>query len=203
MLCGTFNVTGGDSIQIVLGTGGAGGSAYFDGGSPSTEAISGGASSFGSLLTVSGGQVETVLTAGSSGGTGAGSFCMHSACSSGSYSGAGGTGGSNGETGGSTYPSGSGQGNTYIACVQLAVVHKLTAGVGGDGGMSYSSGGELWQASGGGGGVLLDGNGPAAGDGLLSSYNTKTFERHSGTLLIFLFERKIFKILLNKNFWKI
>ena len=124
--CGTFNVTGGDNISIVVGAGGAGGFAYLWGSPVSTEGMSGGTSSFGSLLSASGGHTDTAGVAGSSGGTGAGSFCMWGYCSNGSYTGAGGSGGSNGETGNSTIPSGSGQGiANYTACLQVAVFHQL------------------------------------------------------------------------------
>lgn len=170
--CGTLNVTGGDTIPIVVGAGGAGGSAWlWQSGVEGTEPFNGGNSSFGSLLSASGGQNQTAVDAGSAGGTGAGAYCGNISpyCDIGSYTGAGGTGGSDGEIGNSTLPSGSGQGIAYYtACLQFALFHQLTAGAGGAGGLCflyYAS----WQASGGGGGVLLDGNGPSAGDGLLSS----------------------------------
>lgn len=166
--CGTFIVANGTSIPIIVGTGGAGGAAQLSentcGDNPG---ISGTASAFGSLLSASGGQSCKYPILACDGGTGSGAFCM-ATCSEGSYAGAGGTSGSGGQRASNGAAGGSGQNISYTACLQLAVHHQLTAGAGGAGGIAiadHSTGN--YQAAGGGGGVLLDGNGPAAGDGTI------------------------------------
>ena len=165
--CGTFNVTSGASIFVVVGAGGVGGPAI----NAPTPIIGsdGGSSSFGSLLSAPGGQSCLSITAtspGCNGGSGSGAACR-GVCSNSSYTGAGGTGGSNGQGANSGDAGGIGQGTAnYTSCLQLALHHNLASGKGGAGSLTFWKSGN-WGASGGGGGVLLDDNGPAAQDGKL------------------------------------
>lgn len=75
-----------------------------------------------------------------------------------SFAGNGGTGGRSGE---SKYDNigGSGQGDSYTQCLELATHHNLSSGDGGSGQQCFL----IYGGSG--GGVLVDGKGPHAGNG--------------------------------------
>ena len=99
-------------------------------------------------------------------GTGSGANCWGQ-CPAGTVGGTGGSGGSNGTSTPPNLPNGGlGMGTiAYSACLNMAKWHQLTAGAGGLGGQPLNQVANAWCASGGGGGVLLDGNGPAAQNG--------------------------------------
>ena len=166
--CSIVSVTSGQSIGVIVGAGGTGAATSSD---PSIIVgnTDGGASSFGWYLVAGGGSscgVTAMSQYGCSGGTGSGANCWYF-CPAGTV---GGTGGSAGNNGASTPPNtpngGHGIGATaYYACLNLTKLHSLTAGAGGVGGQPYINNVNSWSASGGGGGVLIDGSGPAAQNG--------------------------------------
>ena len=62
---------------------------------------------------------------------------------------------------------GVGQGSaSFTTCLQLPIYKQLTAGAGGAGSSTACYSWGVFGASGGGGGVLLNGTGPAAQDGI-------------------------------------
>ena len=88
------------------------------------------------------------------------------ACGSNTYGGSGGSGGSNGGSATPCATGGLGQGHaTYAACLQMATLHNLTAGTGGIGGLNQYTNLAWFGPSVGGGGILVDGIGPSAGNG--------------------------------------
>jgi len=155
---GTFAVTPGNLIPIVVGVGGNG---AFD--AVNSNAIvgltAGSASSFGSFLTALGGGVVTGVNQGGHNGSSGGG----AACNGGSLGGNGGIGGNNGGAcqSGSSMPIGSGQGN-YAGLLTSFVDNVLSAGAGGAGGTGTHAGG------GGAGGILINGAGAVAGNGAQS-----------------------------------
>jgi hypothetical protein len=151
---GTYAVTPGDMIAIIVGFGGLGANDCF-GCNEIIGLTPGGASSFGTYLTASGGKVVTGINQGGQNGSSGGG----GSCNSGPLGGAGGSGGSDGQPcvfGGQ--PFGMGQGN-YVPLLALFDENILTAGAGGAGGTGTHAGG------GGGGGILINGLGPSGGDG--------------------------------------
>ena len=137
METGTFEVTPGDTYTITIGTG--------------ATAAAGGASSFGTLLSASGGGVATSTKAGSGGSGGGACGFKGVAGGDGAY---GGGGGGSGAYAWTTYDD---EDNYYI--------QSVNAGAGGKGG-TYGGGG------GGGGGIYV--KHPA------NSYTTKTVPNGSG-----------------------
>ena len=92
-------------------------------------------------------------------------FAEESAATAHTYTGAGGTGGSNKQGADSSDAGGFGQSSAnYTSCLQLAIYHTLTSGTSGAGSLTYRKSNNYWGAL---GGVLLDGNGPVAQDGKL------------------------------------
>ena len=166
--CSIVAVISGQSIGVIVGTGGTGAanSTIYSTISGNTA---GGASSFGTYLVAGGGSSCGVLIMsqyGCDGGTGSGANCW-GLCPANTIGGTGGSGGNNGTSTPPNTPNGGrGMGNTsYNPCLHLAKLHQLTAGAGGLGGLPLNQGSNAWSAGGGGGGVLLDGNGPAAQKG--------------------------------------
>ena len=168
--CGTFSVTSGATIPIAVGVGGRGAAQNLF--NAIVNNTNGNVSSFGTMLLASGG--TTFKSAwnypapgqGCAGGSGSGCCCW-GACGSGTYGGSGGSGGLNGSSAAPCATGGLGQGNaTYAACLQMATLHNLTARAGGIGGLTKNSGGYA-APSGGGGGILVDGIGPTAGNGAI------------------------------------
>ncbi|EDY81443.1 hypothetical protein VDG1235_1061 [Verrucomicrobiia bacterium DG1235] len=154
---GTFSVSPGQLISIVVGLGGNGGIAQLN-----SNAIvgltAGTASSFGSFLTANGGGVVSGINQpGGNGGSGGGGSNNGGT----PPSGAGGSGGSNG--GAARYAGGLGQGD-YTAGFGLFTENTLSAGAGGLGGTT----GIFWQGGGGAGGILIGGSGPVAESGYLT-----------------------------------
>lgn len=152
---GTFAVTGGSVYDVAVGAGGAGVTSLGCG-NALCGIGNGGASRFGSLLVARGGSAVSLTDiTGNSGGSGGGA-----ACNAGSLGGAGGSGGSAGGRCGSgrTTTPGAGQGD-YAA--MLADFLGVSAGAGGAGGTGTHA------AGGGAGGLLVNGEGPTAGNGSL------------------------------------
>ena len=162
--CNTVAVTSGQSVDVIVGTGGTGAQTYVAANNIVGN-TAGGASSFSLYVAANGGSSCGTLSPGKSygcaGGTGSGANCR-GICPAGTV---GETGGSGGNYGMGTPPNstgGQGMGNTsYNACLNMAKLHNLTAGVGGLGGQPDPFA-NCYSASGGGGGVFIDGNGPAA-----------------------------------------
>ncbi len=155
---GTFVVTPGDSIPIVVGQGGSG-ALNCVGCNDIVGLTAGTASSFGASLTaLGGGVVAGVNLGGHNGSSGGGA-----SCNSGTIGGSGGTGGSNGSgcAAGSSMPIGLGTGS-YAALLSLFTDNVLGAGLGGAGGTGTHAGG------GGAGGILINGLGPLASAGAAS-----------------------------------
>jgi hypothetical protein len=155
---GVFGVTPGEILSIVVGAGGNG-AATADFSNNIVGLSAGGASKFGQYLTANGGGVVSGINQGGHNGSSGGG----GACNSGPLGGAGGSGGSNGGscTGGNPMPIGIGQGN-YSATLAIATQHVFTPGAGGAGGTGTHAGG------GGAGGILMDGLGPTAENGLMA-----------------------------------
>lgn len=155
VLIGTLSVSAGQSISYNVGAGGSGADSAV-----SSNVIigltGGGSSSFGIFTASGGGVVAGVNLGGHNGSSGGGA-----ACNGGSLGGNGGSGGSNGQACqfGSSMPIGTGQGD-YTALLALFSEDAVTAGSGGAGGTGTHAGG------GGAGGILINGIGPAAGNGL-------------------------------------
>lgn len=170
--CSNVSVSSGQTISVTVGAGGTG--AGGSGNDPSGGNTNGAASSFGSYLVAAGGSTCGLSGGqmGCAGGTGSGANCG-GACVYNLVGGSGGAGGNDGYNVANTAapfttPGGQGQGVTsYMACLNLAKLHQLSAGAGGAGGLPWTYGPNSWSASGGGGGVLLDGNGPAAQNGMV------------------------------------
>ena len=168
--CSTVAVTSGQSIGVIVGTGGTG-AETFVAGNNIVGNTAGGASSFGSYVVADGGSScgEDIIKIeyGCAGGTGSGANC-YGRCPAGTV---GGTGGSDGNDGmGTPLNGGQGMDNmSYNACLNMAKLQNLTAGAGGLGGQPFNdivNYAGCYSASGGGGGVLINGNGPAAQNGV-------------------------------------
>ena len=168
--CGTFSVTGGTTIPVTVGVGGSG--AMYQSNNNIVGNTNGSVSSFGTMLVAIGGRTGLLNCSyvsgnpgcGTDGGSGSGCCCW-GACG-GTYGGSGGSGGSNGGSAAPCTTGGLGQGNaTYAACLQMATLHNLTAGTGGIGGLNRYPSQSFYGPSGGGGGILVDGIGPSAGNG--------------------------------------
>ncbi|MBV1842745.1 PEP-CTERM sorting domain-containing protein [Photobacterium ganghwense] len=153
---GIFSVNAFDAFSVVVGEGGTGAAS----GSNMIVGLTGGeTSSFGSLLTsLGGGAVTGINQGGHNGSSGGGA-----ACNSGSLGGSGGSSGSNGQScqSGDSMPFGFGQGD-YTSLLSIFTESVFSAGAGGAGGTGSHAGG------GGAGGILIDGLGISASDGLMS-----------------------------------
>ncbi len=146
----SLDVEPGQVIPVTVGTAGRGADAHPGNNIP--RGVDGARSAFGVLLSANGGQTTPGQnTRGGHGGSGGGG-----SCNGGPLGGAGGSNGANG--GGCTYPGGTGQG-AFVPLLAIFGQREVAAGQGGAGGRSAYSG------AGGGGGVLIDGEGPAAEDG--------------------------------------
>ena len=167
--CGTFNVTSGTSIQVTVGKGGNGSMTQANGNNNIVGNTNGTASSFDTKLVAPGGRSGNPGT-GCAGGSGSGCNCL-GFCNNVTYGGSGGSGGADGSSAGTCLNGGLGQGTAaYAACLQMATLHTLAAGAGGRGGLNQVNTIYSYGPSGGGGGILVDGIGPSAGDG--SFYRT-------------------------------
>lgn len=168
--CGTFNVTSNSTVPVTVGAGGTG--ALSNTGNAIVGISNGFPSKFDNMLVAPGGYSWPTAPTyycstgyGTNGGTGSGCICL-GACN-GVPGGSGGSGGSNGAGAGTCSIGGLGQGTaSYAACLQLVTLHKLTAGVGGVGGSCYWESTCCYGTSGGGGGILFDGTGPYAQNGV-------------------------------------
>ena len=140
---GTFQVNG--TVSITVGSGGNGGVS----GTNEAPGFPGGQSAFGGVLSAPGGSGCPQHGGGGNGGSGGGGG------GNAGYAGDGGSGGANGQKGAS-HAGGTGG---HFDDLSLFVASSLTAGAGGKAGQSSHSGG------GGAGGVLIDGQGPSAGNG--------------------------------------
>lgn len=156
--CGTFNVSSGTTIPVTVGVGGSG--AVNQTSNDIAGNTNGSESSFGTMLVAPGGTTFSFSEytngntpgTGCAGGSGSGCCCWGK-CVDGTYGGSGGSGGSNGGSAGNCTTGGIGQGNaTYVACLQMATLHNLTAGTGGIGVLSQLG---AYGPSGGGGGILV------------------------------------------------
>ena len=165
---GTFAVTPGSVHSVTVAGASAGGAAgcYFAG-------AAGGSSSFGSLLSCSGGSPGYFHSNPGSGGSGGGAACVY-ACTGGS----GGTNGAAGQssTGGAsgTIAGGSGQGS-FAPHFAIFTQTAFSAGAGGVGVSNPAD-----TAGSGGGGVLMNGTGPSGGDGSNALYSGRGGQGYGG-----------------------
>ena len=159
---GTFTVIPASEYQVTVGSGGRGG--YLNSAGSYIHATSGGPSRFGLLVTPDGGSGWR-FDAGQNGGSGGGagySQLNFDPCPT------GGTGGSGGSAGGDCSiagGSGTGQGSfdyTFIIFTRF----PFTAGDGGRRALCIQTDGYYVSFGGGGGGVVMNGEGPIAQDGL-------------------------------------
>ena len=155
VVIGTYAVNAGDVFSVNVGMGGAGALDAIN----SNNIIgltAGTASSFGNIISVSGGGIVAGANQGGHNGSSGGG----AACNAGSLGGAGGAGGSDGQAcqSGSSMPIGLGQGD-YTSLLSLFTDNSITAGAGGVGGTGSNAGG------GGAGGILINGLGLNAQSG--------------------------------------
>jgi hypothetical protein len=155
---GSFSVLADTIYSVTVGAGGFG-AATDPSGNNIVGLTAGGSSAFGSLISALGGGIVAGINLGGHNGSSGGG----AACNAGALGGAGGAGGSNGNAcaSGSSMPIGLGQGS-YAALLAGFSEAVLAAGAGGAGGTGSHAGG------GGAGGLLIDGNGPSAGNGAQS-----------------------------------
>lgn len=163
--CATLDVQPLEEIPVIIGRGGRGAAMQIHNNNI-VGCTSGESSSFGGSILVAGGGGACSNSNANAGGTGSGALCWGKP--QGCKGGDGGSGGYNGgssSTGNAT--GGAGQGHSFLSCLQLAKYEKLMPGAGGvAGNANCNNWGACFGTGGGGGGVLINGNGPSATDGL-------------------------------------
>lgn len=170
--CATLKVQSDEEITVTVGSGGSGAKTQKNN-NDVVGCTPGESSSFGTELVAAGGGACKKAVHGNKGGTGSGAACWTfwpiGTCSGpGSIAGAGGSNGSNGCSASDGRSGGRGQGDEYSRCLKTAKNEKLSDGAGGAAGEANCRiwPKQCWGAAGGGGGVLINGEGPTASDGV-------------------------------------